>query len=144
MTQTAAIAHMLGGTKILKQRIQRENQLERIVQEGIPAPAVRALADFTGTTLTALQAVAGIDRSTFARRDRSRTKLKADESDRIVRFARVAALAIDALGREAGLAWLQEPNDALGGRAPFELLKTDVGTRQVEQIIGRIEYGIFS
>ena len=30
----------------------------------------------------------------------------------------------------------------LGERIPIELLETDVGARQVEQVLGRIEHGI--
>lgn len=135
---------MLGGTQALKQRVRRDTELERIVREGIPAETVRVLAERTATTLTVLQAVTGIDRSTFARRVRAGSRLKRDESDRVVRVARVAALAIEAMGEVDGLAWLHEPNRALGDRVPIELLDTDVGARQVEQVIGRIEHGVFS
>lgn len=144
MTHIAMIADMLGGVRILKHRIQRESDLERAVCDGLPVQAVRALAENTSTTLTALQDVASIDRSTFARRVRSGARLKTDESDRIVRVARIAALTISALGREDGLAWLHESNRALGERVPIDLLETEVGARQVEQIIGRIEHGVFS
>jgi putative toxin-antitoxin system antitoxin component (TIGR02293 family) len=64
-----------------------------------------------------------------------------NDSDRI---ARVAALAMATLGRDGGQRWLREPNVALGGRIPFEMLGTDAGSRQVEQIIGRIVHGVFS
>ncbi len=142
MTQAALIAEMLGGTQVLKQRIRRDVELENAVREGLPARSLRSLAERTLTTLGQLQAVTRIDRSTFARRVRSRTKLRTDESDRVVRVARIAALAIEAMGRADGLAWLHERNRALGERIPIELLETDVGARQVEQVLGRIEHGI--
>ena len=142
MTQAALIAEMLGGTQVLKQRIRRDVELEDAVREGLPARSLRSLAERTLTTLGQLQAVTRIDRSTFARRVRSRAKLKTDESDRVVRVARIAALAIEAMGREDGLAWLHERNRPLGERIPIELLETDVGARQVEQVLGRIEHGI--
>jgi putative toxin-antitoxin system antitoxin component (TIGR02293 family) len=40
--------------------------------------------------------------------------------------------------------WLHNPNRALGGVSPLSLLDTDLGTREVEQILGRIEYGVYS
>ncbi|TAM72861.1 DUF2384 domain-containing protein [bacterium] len=144
MIQAAKIAELLGGGQTLKQRVRRDTELERIVHEGIPAQAVRMLAENTATTLTQIQAVACIDRSTFARRARSGSRLKRDESDRIVRVARIAALAVEAMGKADGLAWLHEPNRALGERVPMELLDTDVGARRVEQVIGRIEHGVYS
>lgn len=63
-----------------------------------------------------------------------------NETDRI---ARVEALAMKALGCEAGRRWLREPNTALGSKIPLEVLATDEAG-QVEQIIGRIEHGLFS
>jgi putative toxin-antitoxin system antitoxin component (TIGR02293 family) len=144
MIQAVAIAEMLGGMRVLKLRIHQDTELESAVRGGIPVQAVRSLAEKTATTLTELQEVMHIDRSTFARRVRTHAKLKIDESDRVVRIARIAVLAMSAMGREDGLAWLHEPNYALGERVPMELLKTEIGARQVEQVIGRIEYGIFS
>lgn len=138
------IAEMLGGMQVLRHRIRRDGDLETVVRGGLPAGSLRSLAEKTSTTLTQLQRIARIDRSTFARRARSRTKLKADESDRLVRIARVAALAIEAMGRQDGLAWLHEPNRALGERVPIALLDTEVGARQVEQVLGRIEHGVIS
>jgi putative toxin-antitoxin system antitoxin component (TIGR02293 family) len=91
-----------------------------------------------------LQEITRIDRSTFSRRIRQQALLKVDESDRIARVARVAALAMEALGHDDGLRWLREPNVALGNRVPLAMLGTDAGVHQVEQIIGRIEHGVFS
>lgn len=143
MTQAAAIGALLGGKGTLK-GVKAEADLERAVRGGLPTETLRVLAQQTNTTLSVLQQVAGIDRGTFARRSRTHAKLKADESDRLVRVARVAALAIEAMGRADGLAWLHEPNRALGERVPLELLATEIGSRQVEQIIGRVEHGVFS
>lgn len=144
MTQWERITTLLGGPELIWQVIRQESDLETMVREGLPAESVRQLAASTGTTLTALQEVTRIDRSTFGRRVRQRSRLKTDESDRIVRVARIAALAIAALGNQDGIAWLHEQNWALGQRAPIDLLATEVGARQVEQIIGRIEHGVFS
>ncbi len=138
------IAGIMGGPQILESDIQGEFDLEEAVRQGIPAQAVRNVATSTGATLQVLQDVMGIDRSTFARRIRTHARLKAAESDRLVRVARIAALAIEALGAADAIAWLNEPNYALGERVPLNLLETEVGARQVEQVIGRIEHGVFS
>lgn len=81
---------------------------------------------------------------TIARRKRER-RLQADESDRLCRLARIAAQAEDVLGDAARAArWLRAPNRALGRQAPLALLDTDLGSRQVEEVLGRIEHGVFS
>lgn len=61
------------------------------------------------------------------------------EADRIV------MRAAEILGsQEEASHWLDNPNGALGGRTPLELLGTDLGRRQVEDVLGRIEHGVYS
>lgn len=58
---------------------------------------------------------------------------------------RIALQAAEVLGgREQAERWLHTPNRALSGQMPLELLDTDLGSRQVEEILGRIEHGVFS
>ena len=62
-----------------------------------------------------------------------------------VRSARITALACEVLGDpEKAARWLRHPNRALAGRVPLSLLDTDLGACEVEAVLGRIEYGIFS
>ena len=143
MSTLEAMVDLMGGLALLK-KVKRDADLERVVTGGLPAMVVRHLAESTGTSLRELQEITQIDRSTFGRRIKQRARLKADESDRIARVARVAAMAIEVLGQDAGLQWLREPNAALSNRIPLGMLGTDSGARQVEQIIGRIEHGVFS
>ena len=81
---------------------------------------------------------------TLARRKKER-RLRADESDRLLRLARVAAVAEDVLGtREHAGRWLQKPNRALGDVTPLDLLDTDLGAEEIVSILGRIEHGVYS
>jgi putative toxin-antitoxin system antitoxin component (TIGR02293 family) len=144
MSTLETMVGLMGGRALLRKQVKRDIDLEQAVSTGLPAAVVRHLADSTGATLRQLQEITLIDKSTFSRRIKQRARLKADESDRIARVARVAALALEALGRDQGLQWLREPNMALGERIPLAMLGTDAGARQVEQIIGRIEHGVFS
>jgi putative toxin-antitoxin system antitoxin component (TIGR02293 family) len=59
--------------------------------------------------------------------------------------ASIEARAFELLeGREKALRWLAMPNKALGGKKPLDLLDTELGAKQVEQILGRIESGVYS
>jgi putative toxin-antitoxin system antitoxin component (TIGR02293 family) len=118
--------------------------LETVVRKGIPATSLRRLADQIDGSVQEIQEIAGINRSTFARRLRNDSRLKVDESDRVARVARVVGAAIDVLGRNEALQWLRQPNIALGQRIPLSMLGTDAGARQVERIIGRIEHTVYS
>jgi putative toxin-antitoxin system antitoxin component (TIGR02293 family) len=87
----------------------------------------------------------GISDRTLSRRLADSARMTVVESDRIVRLARVVAIAADTLGTtEKAARWLQQPNRALEGSVPLELLDTDTGTRAVETIFGRIEWGLYS
>lgn len=144
MRHTASISYMLGGPHVLKTDIRSDVDLEGAVKKGLPAGVVRALAAQTRSSLSLLQDVTGLDKNTFRRRERSKSRLKADESDRLVRVARVAALATEAMGADDGVEWLHEPNRALGDRIPMEMLHTEVGARQVEDVLLRVQYGVYS
>jgi putative toxin-antitoxin system antitoxin component (TIGR02293 family) len=81
---------------------------------------------------------------TLARRKKEK-RLHADESDRLFRVGRIAALAEETLGsKDKAKRWLQKPNRALGGAAPLRLLDTELGARQVEDVLGRIAHGVYS
>jgi putative toxin-antitoxin system antitoxin component (TIGR02293 family) len=72
-------------------------------------------------------------------------RLTPDESDRLVRVARVMAHTLQVLGsRDKALEWLRGANRALDGSVPISLLDSDIGAQQVSEILGRIEYGIYS
>jgi len=72
-------------------------------------------------------------------------KKTAIESDRTVRIARVYAIVVEFLGDESlAVEWLQTPNRALGGERPLDQLDTDLGGRKVEDVLGRIAFGIYS
>jgi len=144
MSHFEALVALLGGSGVIGKPLERDADLERLVASGLPAAAVSHLAKSTHAPLRELQNVTSIDRSTFSRRAGQHALLKPDESDRVARVARIAALAIEALGRDEGIAWLRRSNAALGDRVPMQMLGTDAGVRQVEQVIGRIEHGVFS
>ena len=81
----------------------------------------------------------------MTRRLSQRSRLTAAESARTVRLARVYANAVEMIGDDKKAAqWLRTPNRALGGERPVDQLDTDAGARQVEDILGRIAYGVYS
>jgi len=144
MTQTATISYLLGGASVLRTNVRGAADLESAVLHGLPAAAVRALAEHTMSSLSLLQEVTHLDKSTFRRRERTKARLRPDESDRLVRVARIAALSAEAMGAEDGIAWLHEPNTALGNRVPLRMLETEVGARLVEDVLMRIQHGVYS
>jgi putative toxin-antitoxin system antitoxin component (TIGR02293 family) len=88
--------------------------------------------------------ILGIPPRTVARRKEAR-QLNPQESDRLYRLARAAAQAVAVLGSlDKARLWLKTPNRALGCELPLDLLDTEIGARQVDDVLLRLNYGIFS
>lgn len=143
--KTEAIAEVLGGRKVLGKTVKKPNDLAQLVRRGLPASSVTALAEKLDVGNTVLSRKLGIPQRTLTRRLSQRSRLTAAESDRTVRFARMYASAVEMIGdEEKAVQWLRTPNRALGGERPLDQLDTDLGARAVEDILGRIAYGVYS
>jgi putative toxin-antitoxin system antitoxin component (TIGR02293 family) len=141
----AAITAVLGGQKVLKRKVDSDRKLMLLTREGVPVAALTLLAGQLDIDRRRLAHIIGISDRTLSRRLANDERLTAEESDRMVRLARVVAMATDTLGTSAKAAsWLQSPNMVLGGQAPLDILDTDSGTRTVETVLGRIEWGLYS
>ncbi len=120
------------------------DELRETVKAGLPYASLEGLIDKFGLTREEAATVLHLPQRTIARRKKER-RLRADESDRLLRLARVSAQAAATLGTEEKAAeWLRRPNRALGGVAPLDLTDSDIGARQVEELLGRIEHGVIS
>jgi putative toxin-antitoxin system antitoxin component (TIGR02293 family) len=143
--ETEAIAEVLGGSKVLGKGIKNADDLAHLVRKGLPATSVSALAERLHVGNSVLSRKLGIPQRTLTRRLSQASLLTPAESDRTVRMARVYATAVEMIGdREKATEWLTTPNRALGGERPLDQLDTDTGARMVEDILGRIAYGVYS
>jgi len=85
-----------------------------------------------------------ISRSTLQRR-KAAGRLSPDESDKVIRYSRLARQAADLFGDiEKARAWLKHPQYGLGGAVPLDYARTEAGAREVENLLGRIKYGVYS
>jgi putative toxin-antitoxin system antitoxin component (TIGR02293 family) len=140
-----AVAEALGGKKVLGRKVTRSSELAELVREGIPAQALMVLAKRTGLRQADVSSRFGIPQRTLTRRLTQHSRLTAAESDRAVRLAQVYSMAAETLGNgDKAAAWLKTPNRALRGGRPLDQLDTDPGVREVENVLGRIAYGVYS
>ena len=145
MTATEYVVDVLGGAKVFRGReLPSSSQMRDRIKAGLPFSALESVRERLGLSVPEAANVLQMPARTLARRRQSR-KLAADESDRLYRLARIAAHAVAVFGSEdkAG-AWLRRPNRALGGDVPIQVLDTDLGARQIEDLLGRIEHGALS
>ena len=136
-----AVVEELGGKATLGRSLNSEQEMREAIREGFPPAVVEVLMRASGLTLRELARALDLSARSLQRR-RSSGRLARYESDRLYRLARIVALADEFLGdHEKTVRWLKRPNRALGGMTPVEALDTELGARQVENILGRIAYG---
>lgn len=117
-------------------------QVREALQEGVPRSAFEHLRVDLGISNEELADILGIPTRTLARRTE---RFKADESERLLRIGSVWAKALDVLeDRPAARRWMTQPKLALGGLTPLRCCDTEIGAREVESLLGRIEHGVFS
>lgn len=114
------------------------------IKAGLPVEELKALRMGLDLPMEKLVPMLAISKATFHRR-KSTGRLDAAESDRVVRFARLLGRAAEVMESiEAGRRWLTSAQVGLGGAVPLEYAQTEVGAREVESLLGRIEYGVYS
>ena len=115
------------------------------VETGFSFDAFERLVKTSGIAPENLRVAVRIAPRTLTRR-RKENRLSPEESDRIVSVSRLLAQSFDLFDgdREAARRWLTTPNRALGGRTPLDLASTETGAREVEDLIGRLEHGVFT
>jgi len=114
-----------------------------MVREGLPWTLYQGVMTDLGFTDQMAAGVLHIPLRTLTRRKGGR--LDPQESERVMRLVRLRAKAEDVLGTGAkATLWLESPNRALGGATPLSLLDTDIGTQAAEDVLTRIEYGVYS
>ncbi len=121
------------------------NDMIKKIKEGLPAETVVTLSTSLDLPLKAIAQIADIAESTLARRRKKNTKLKADESDRIVRIARLRDRTVDVFeDDQRANRWLKTSLRALGDHSPLEYAESELGAQEVMNLLGRIEHGVFS
>jgi putative toxin-antitoxin system antitoxin component (TIGR02293 family) len=140
-----SVPEVLGGEAVLGRPVKKGGALADLVREGLPVRALLLLAERLDVSQADLSERIGIPKRTLTRRLTQHSRLTAAESDRAVRLAQVYSFAADTLGSgDKAAAWLKTPNRALRGSRPLDQLDTDPGVREVEDILGRIAYGVYS
>lgn len=120
-------------------------KLAKKVEFGLPFDAFERVGRVSGLSLESLRTAVRIAPRTLTRR-RQEKRLSPEESDRLVSVSRLLSFTVELFEGDvlAGLGWFTSKNRALGGISPLEAASTEVGSREVETLIGRLEHGVFS
>lgn len=120
-------------------------ELIREMRRGLSYRAFEAFQSNSGIRLQALAETIGIPERTLARRKVS-GRLGPEESERLLRLSSIFEKAVDLFEGDVPSAvnWLSAPKRALENQSPLQYARTEVGAREVEKVIGRLEHGVFS
>jgi len=114
------------------------------IKEGLPVKAFDRLRKNLDISEKALAKTLNIAISTLARR-KNTGRMTFEESERIYRIARLYDRAVEVFGdKKMGRKWLKEPAWALGDVPPLEFAETELGAQEVDDLLGRIEHGVFT
>lgn len=120
-------------------------KLVEVLQIGLPFQELQDLQTSLAVPVEKLAPMLGISKATFHRRKGDDSKLPPAVSDRVVRYARLLGFAVKVFGNlEDAKQWLSSPQFGLGGAVPLEYAKTEIGAREVENLLGRIQYGVYT
>lgn len=144
MVSPAETAAVLGGRKVFGRDICSVQDLMAEIARGFPVSSLSA-TDHLLTTVSADRTrlrEAIVPMGTFKRR-LSQKRFSVEESERLERVARVFATArhvleSDNMARE----FLYASHPELGGKRPIDVAITELGARQVENILWGIFFGI--
>jgi putative toxin-antitoxin system antitoxin component (TIGR02293 family) len=141
VNELRAVVRELGGKQAFGRSLSKDSDMREAIREGFPPAVVEELMRASGLTLKELAAALDLSPRSLQRRRRG-GRLARYESDRLYRLARIVAIANEYLGDQGrATRWLKRSNRALGGVAPIAAIDTELGARQVENILGRIAYG---
>jgi putative toxin-antitoxin system antitoxin component (TIGR02293 family) len=140
------IASVLGGQKLLGRRVRDAMDLDSLIREGLPYKAGEHVRELLDLTTHDFADILELSERTLARvRTSAQKRFNPIASDRLYRLARIFFIASKVLeDQEAARRWIHRPQVGLGGKVPVDLLHTEAGAREVEDLLWRIEYGVIS
>jgi len=114
------------------------------VAPGLDFREFEALRRQLDLSLEELTVRLGLSRAKIEKR-KATGRLTPDESGKVVCYARLLGHAVHLFGAlEEARQWLKTPQGRLHGAVPLDYAKTDLGAREVENLLTELAYGIKS
>jgi putative toxin-antitoxin system antitoxin component (TIGR02293 family) len=137
--------HLLGGKNIVTQPIRSEFDIISLSNEGITKASLDALIGHLGISKKAFSENILDSSVKTLERKKSTDKLDKRISSHVIEIAKVVEHAFVVFEDEEKVKkWLNAPNRALNNIKPIDLFYLPTGLGMVDDILGRIEYGVYS
>jgi putative toxin-antitoxin system antitoxin component (TIGR02293 family) len=114
-----------------------------VLERGLPSSALGEIAAALGLPKARIIKALKLVLRTMTEREKKNERFSTAESERLYRIVRARSLAREIFSSDAAVAeWLGAPDRSLGGRAPLEMLATDLGAQKVESLLRAMIHGV--
>lgn len=114
----------------------------QLIREGFPAKILKSVSGFFGETEARIQSIVRVPATTASRLEKAAAKIDSAATERVYRMGAVTRMAIEIFeDKDNAIAWMRQPNLALGNATPLELMDTEPGAVSVRQILNAIATG---
>ena len=139
-----AMRHASFGASLGLPALETDALIQKL-QTGLSFKALQSFSSEIGIPISEIGETMQVPERTLARR-RVAGRLSSEESEKLLRLSYIFEQAVDLFegNVEAAVAWLRTPKKALAYKTPLTYAGTEIGARQVEDLIGRLKQGVFS
>jgi putative toxin-antitoxin system antitoxin component (TIGR02293 family) len=147
--EVARVAELLGGRRVLRRTMESPLDAHDALEHGLPSEALVYMVErlkSLGSNRESLEKAVGMSLRTFQRRrDAGSKPLSQEQSARTWKFAEILNKATEVFGsQQEAERWMEQPAIALEQRRPIDLLTTPAGVELVEDLLVRLEYGVYA
>ena len=133
------------GEKYLKQNVESPFDFIHIADKGVNSNIITSFRRYFDLPLDMMASFLNISNSTIYRWTRSNKILEKNISVKLFEITDLYLFGIEIFeSKEMFFKWLELPNTALGGLEPLKLIEIPEGLAKVRNLLGRIEYGVYS
>lgn len=125
-------------------KVNTDIQFIQAARTGIKTGFLLYLGELLSFSLTELSKVIHVSLRTLQRYHPDHV-LDADASAKVIQLSMLESRGMRVFGHQGAFnTWLKLPMPDLGGETPFDFMDTPFGFKVLDQILGRIEQGIFA
>lgn len=115
-----------------------------MAKEGMTKNKLESLKSKTDLNYEKLSIILSTTRATLINK-KGTEAFSTSLSERILSIADLYSYGFEVFEDETKFReWIRRPNQALGGKTPFELLDNQFGREEVKNLIGRIDHGVYA
>jgi len=123
--------------------INQRTDLINIARSGIQTKYISKIQTYTSLSDKELSSLLPISQRQLFRYTPSH-KLNKEITAHLIQLLEMFQKGFTLFGEEKFKIWIRTPNKVLSNNQPLEIMDTSIGIEMIEDVIGRIEHGVYS